>query len=69
MPSDSEWGDGTSVKCSDDGVPDGVPVYGLMDLDGYYVGQYCRLHAAKRTRELAMIRRAATSAAHEEPAP
>ena len=57
MASACEWGEGTDVTCADDGVPEGVPVFGLADLDGYYVGQYCRVHVAKRTRELAMIRR------------
>lgn len=59
MPSACQW-PGGCANDPDHQVPDGVPVYRLMKIDSSEIdGEYCRVHAQLRTRQMGRERRAA----------
>lgn len=55
-----EWPGG----CEVDGIPEGVPVYHLTKLNSDEIdGDYCRIHAQRRVRQMGMeLRRASPTA-------
>lgn len=56
MPAACEWPGG----CANDGIPDGVPVFNLTKIDSDEIdGVYCRVHAMRRTSQMARERRPA----------
>lgn len=63
MPADCEWPGGCASD-PDHEVPDGVPVYHLTKLDSDEIdGDFCRIHARMRIRQMGRDRRAAALAA------
>lgn len=65
MPAACEWPGG----CANDPnhqVPDGVPVFDLLDLGGKHDGVYCRVHAQLRVSQMGRERREARRAEHAQ---
>lgn len=64
MPAACEWTGGCASDPLRD-VPDGVPVFNLLNLDGRHDGVYCRVHAQVRVREMGKALRAGRAADQE----